>query len=191
MHSEALPAEKRVVLSAAADASVRSCTQNRAGRLKRRSVVGMELSELAGREAVRDLVARYTWAGDRGRSTELSELFSPNGVLDVGAHGGRWVGRAEIVSQLDAVAERVATAGTSPGPVRHHVSSLVIEVTTPTEATASSYFLVLTGIGVDHWGRYRDRFAVGPDGSWRFIERSVRVDGHTTGSLMVRPPVSK
>lgn len=149
-------------------------------------MAGVELSELVGREAVRDLVARYTWAGDRGRSADLADLFAVDGVLDVGEHGGRWEGRSEIVRQLDAVADRVAVAGTSPGPVRHHVSSLVIDVTSPTEPTASSYFVVLTGIGVDHWGRYRDRFALGPDGAWRFAERTVSVDGHTPASLMVR-----
>ncbi|QXC59693.1 nuclear transport factor 2 family protein [Aquihabitans sp. G128] len=148
----------------------------------------MELSELVAREAVRDLVARYTWAGDRGKSTELAALFAVDGVLDVGEHGGRWAGRDEIVAQLAAVADRVAVAGSSPGPVRHHVSSLVIDVPLPHEATASSYFLVFTGIGVDHWGRYRDRFAPGPDGVWRFTERTVRVDGHVDGSLMVRDP---
>lgn len=145
----------------------------------------MELSELVAREAVRDLVARATWAGDRGRSVELAGLFALDGVLDVGDHGGRWEGRDEIVRQLDAVAERVAAAGAGPGPVRHHVSSLVVEVTSAAEATASSYFLVLTGIGVDHWGRYRDRLAVGPDGVWRFVERVVRVDGRAPGSLVV------
>lgn len=150
----------------------------------------MELSELVAREAVRDLVARYTWAGDRGRSAELAELFALDGVLDVGAHGGRWEGRDEIVRQLDAVADRVAMAGSSPGPVRHHVSSLVIDVGRAEAvgtATASAYFLVFTGIGPDHWGRYRDRFAVGADGVWRFTERTVRVDGHADGSLMVEP----
>lgn len=150
----------------------------------------MEPWELVGREAVRDLVARYTWAGDRGRSAELAGLFALDGVLDVGDHGGRWEGRDQITRQLDAVAERVAVAGTSPGPVRHHVSSIVIEAMTPTEAAASSYFVVLTGIGVDHWGRYRDRLAAGPDGVWRFVERSVRVDGHTPGSVMVHDPGS-
>jgi uncharacterized protein (TIGR02246 family) len=145
----------------------------------------MELSELAAREAVRDLVARYTWAGDRGRSEELAELFALDGVLDVGDHGGRWEGRDEIARQLDAVAARVASAGTVAGPVRHHVSSVLVDVTSPGEATSSSYFLVLTPIGVDHWGRYRDRVAVGADGAWRFAERTVRVDGHAPGSLMV------
>ncbi len=62
-------------------------------------------------------------------------------------------------------------------------------MTSPTEATASSYFLVLTAIGVDHWGRYRDQLAVDPaDGAWRFAERRVRVDGSSAGSLLVRDP---
>ena len=148
----------------------------------------MEPSELVVREAVRDLVARYTWAGDRGRSTELAALFALDGVLDVGDHGGRWEGRDQITERLDEVAEQVARSGSTPGPVRHHVSSLVIDVVTATEATASSYFLVLTAIGVDHWGRYRDRAVMGVDGIWRFAERSVRVDGHTPGSLMVAEP---
>lgn len=145
----------------------------------------MDQWELEAREAVRDLVARYTRAGDRGRSAELAALFADDGVLDVGDHGGRWIGRNEISAQLDAVANRVATAGTSPGPVRHHVSSLVVDVNGPTEAEASSYFLVLTAIGVDHWGRYRDRFVVDGEDGWRFAERRVRVDGHTPGTLMV------
>lgn len=145
-----------------------------------------DLAPLVAREAVRDLVARYTWAGDGGRSAELAGLFRADGVLDVGEHGGRWEGRAEIEAQLDAVAARVAAAGAAPGPVRHHVSSLVIDVSSPTEATASSYFLVLTSIGVDHWGRYRDQVAVDPaDGAWRFVERRVRVDGAADGSLLV------
>lgn len=147
----------------------------------------MELEEITVREAVRDLVARYTWAGDRGKSADLAALFALDGVLDVGEHGGRWEGRHTIAQRLDEVAERMVRSGETPGPVRHHVSSLVIAVVSPTEATASSYFLVLTAIGVDHWGRYRDRF-VCVDGKWQFAERSVRVDGHTPGSLMVADP---
>ncbi len=160
----------------------------------------MDLDELVAREAVRDLIARYTWAGDRGRSAELAALFTDDGVLDVGAHGGRWVGAATIAAELDAVAARVAEAGAAPGPVRHHVSSVVINVeqsaddSPPSTATASSYFLVITAIGPDHWGRYRDRFIRLPGtsddptgGGWRFAERTVRVDGHHPDSLMVRP----
>ena len=72
------------------------------------SVATMEPWELTGREQVRDLIARYTWAGDRGRFDDLVACFSEDGVLDVGDHGGRWVGRGEIARQLQGVAARVA-----------------------------------------------------------------------------------
>lgn len=148
----------------------------------------MDVAELMVREAVRDLVAAYTWAGDRGRSAELAALFAEDGVLDVGDHGGRWVGRAEIERRIDSVAADIAATGGSPGPVHHHVASLHIEVGTIGDrpnATARSYFAVHTRIGLDHWGRYRDRFAVGAGGTWCFAERVVRVGGHAPGSLAV------
>ncbi|MBX3314336.1 MAG: nuclear transport factor 2 family protein [Actinobacteria bacterium] len=147
----------------------------------------MELWELEAREAIRDLVAAYTWAGDRGRSAELVDLFAIDGVLDAGTHGGAWEGRDRIRAELDAVAERVVAAGGSPGPVRHHVSNVRIRLIDHDEAEVLSYFAVLTTIGLDHWGRYRDRVVRDDDGAWRFAERSVRVDGHVPGSLMVEP----
>lgn len=147
----------------------------------------MELWELEARETIRDLVAGYTWAGDRGRSAELSDLFTVDGVLDAGAHGGAWEGRDRIRAELDAVADRVVATGGSPGPVRHHVSNVRIRLVGPDEAEVMSYFAVLTSIGLDHWGRYRDRVVRTEDGTWRFTERTVRVDGHAPGSLMVEP----
>ena len=62
----------------------------------------MELWELATREAVRETLARATHAGDRGRGAELAACFTEDGVLDVGQHGGRWVGRATIRAQIEA-----------------------------------------------------------------------------------------
>ncbi len=150
------------------------------------SVGPLDLTELTAREAIRDLVATYTWAGDRGRSADLASLFASGGVLDVGDHGGRWQGRPEIERQLDAVSARVAAAGEVPGPVHHHVSSLHIRVAADARgAEATAYFVVYTRIGIDHWGRYRDRFEVDADGAWVFAERVVRVDGHSPGSLVV------
>lgn len=142
------------------------------------------MSELVTREAVRDLVARYTQAGDRGRLPELAKLFARDGVLDVGEHGGRWEGRAEIEHQLTAVAERVAAEGSTPTRVQHHVSGTAIKIETDSTAAADSYFAVYTAIGLDHWGRYRDRFVVA-DGTWCFAERTVKVDGQAADSLMV------
>lgn len=146
----------------------------------------MERTDLIARESIRDLLARYTWAADRGETEAVADCFAAEGVLDVGEHGGRWEGRDQITSELEAVAARVAEAGGSPGPVRHHVSSVVIDLDHHDSATVRSYFLVLTSIGPDHWGRYRDRVVeTAPGGRWQFAERVVRVDGHATGSLMV------
>jgi hypothetical protein len=143
-------------------------------------------SELSAREAVRDLLARYTWAGDRGRSAEVAACFLPDGVLDVGEHGGRWEGRATIEAELLAVAERVALAGGVPSPVHHHVSSVHIELVDATSADVRSYFCVFTDAGADHWGSYRDRVEIDHlDGSWRFRTRTVRVLGRAAGSRFV------
>lgn len=157
------------------------------------SVATMEPWELDAREQVRDLIARYTWAGDRGRFDDLVGCFADDGVLDVGDHGGRWSGRAEIARQLEAVARRVAARATAtelaaakPGPVHHHVSSTLLSDVTERSMSANSYFLVITAIGVDHWGRYRDRFERTGD-RWLFAERVVRVDGQHPASLMVEP----
>ena len=50
----------------------------------------------------------------------------------------------------------------------------------PSAARAACYFTVMTGAGVDHWGRYRDDLV--PDGDrWLFAHRLVRTDGVTPG----------
>src|SRR5699024_10981164 len=123
-----------------------------------------EMAWLLAREAARDLIARYTWAGDRGRSDELAELFSTDGVLDVGEHGGRWIGRDRIRTELAALANNT---GPHPGHVRHHISSTRIEIVSDTEMTSGSYFAVYTRIGLDHWGRYRDRI-IHDNNTWCF-----------------------
>ncbi len=155
----------------------------------------MERTDLIARESIRALLARYTWAADRGQSAEVGRCFAADGVLDVGAHGGRWTGPEAISGELDRVADRVATAasGASGGDgaptvasVRHHVSSVAIDLDTHAAATVRSYFLVLTSVGIDHWGRYRDLVVeTAPGDEWLFHERVVIVDGHSPGSVMV------
>lgn len=83
----------------------------------------------------------------------------------------------------------MAAAGGGPGPVHHHVSSVLIDLDHHDSATVRSYFSVITSIGLDHWGRYRDKVVeTAPGGAWRFAERVVRVGGHATGSLVVAEP---
>ena len=146
----------------------------------------MERTELIAREAIRDLLGRYTWAGDTGRTADVADCFIETGVLDLGDHGGTFEGREAIAAELEAVVARVAAAAEAPGPVNHHVSSVLISMTGPTSATVRSYFCVYTDATADHWGRYRDDAVLDPiDGHWRFARRTVRVTGWAPGSRFV------
>jgi hypothetical protein len=146
----------------------------------------MERTELIAREGIRDLLGRYTWAGDTGRVADVAACFVEAGVLDLGDHGGVLEGREAITSELASVVARVAGAAESPGAVNHHVASIEITMADPTNATVRSYFCVYTDAGADHWGRYRDEVVMDPvDGHWRFARRTVRVTGAAPGSRFV------
>jgi 3-phenylpropionate/cinnamic acid dioxygenase small subunit len=133
--------------------------------------------EVAAREAIRDLLARYNFYGDRGRFDELLELFADDATLVTDS--ATYVGRA-AVRQLF-----VGTVDDDPQRIRHFTSTVVIDLTAHDRASARSYFQVLTGGGVDHWGTYRD-VLVCLDGQWRFARREVRVDGMTPGGWAAR-----
>ena len=132
----------------------------------------MDVWELAAREGVRDTIAHYNLAGDRGHVDDMMSLFAPDATLTIDgvAHGGH----AEILAVL--------SDAKSPHPelIRHFTSTLQIEVPAPDRANARCYFQVLTVNGLDHWGRYTDVLKC-VDGRWLFTSRSVRIDGATPG----------
>lgn len=142
-----------------------------------------EVWELDARERIRDTIAAYHEAGDRYRLEELAACFSEDGVLEIkGAE--RAVGRNAIVAMLGRQVDGPRTAGQDGAQkfyVRHHVSSVRFASVTPDEAHTTAYFLVMTPIGVDHWGRYRDTFAPVGD-RWLFTHRFVATDGFEAGS---------
>ena len=140
----------------------------------------MELWELAARGAIHETVARYAHLVDRGRIDELVELFTDDGTLEAGDRPPA-TGRGAIREFFLETGKRLASASTRP-LIRHHVSSLAVDVTGPDDATAESYFLALTERGPDHWGRYRDRF-VRRGSRWLFQHRRARTDGYAPGSV--------
>ena len=139
----------------------------------------MDVWELVAREEIRELVARYAHCADSGRFEELVALFAEDGLLEIDDREPLR-GRDAILAFL---ASTRSSAQKSPAArsIRHHVSSLRIDVSARDAATGSSYFLVVTQRGPDHWGRYRDRYAVS-DGRWVFAARQVRVEGTAPGS---------
>ncbi len=142
----------------------------------------MEVAELVVREAVRDTIAQYNHAGDRGRFDAMVECFAPGGVLII--HGtDRYEGHDALRAFFSGVRATTDPTRTLTS-LRHNVTNTLIEVDIDgATATARSYFTVITDIGVDHWGSYHDRLA--PDtatGRWLFASRSVRTDGYTPNS---------
>ena len=144
----------------------------------------MRPDELAAHEQIRTTITAYAHAVDRGRFDEAAACFTSDGVLDVRG-SDRSEGRDAIAERFAAAGEKLAAASTK-AIVRHHVSSISIEAdVTAGTAASSSYFFVVTEIGPDHWGTYRDTLARDDTtGRWLFTERKVTVDGRVAKSRM-------
>jgi hypothetical protein len=145
----------------------------------------MEMWELVAREQIRDTLARYNWSGDAGRLDGLSETFCADGVLELrGAEPLR--GRSEIMAFLGGVTGKIAVNSDVKPVVRHNVANIAFTSLAPDEAQVSCYFTVVTHIGLDHFGRYRDTFV--PDGdTWLIKLRKVSTDWAAADSAMARP----
>lgn len=149
----------------------------------------MELWELVARERVRDTLARYNWGGDGFRLDEVAASFCEDGVLEVRGRE-RLQGRDAIVAFMTGVAT-AEPDGPPPAPgvkriVRHNVSNLRFVEVRPDVAHVQSYFTVLTEIGLDHYGRYRDELVPVGD-EWLIKHRFVKTDWSTPDSTMATP----
>ena len=130
----------------------------------------MDAEELRARQGILDTLARYNFAGDRGRLDELAACFCEDGVLVV---EGDWSarGREEIQSRLASVVSN--SSGEQAGrTLRHHLTTHRAEFESQTVARSWTYFLVLTERGPDHAGRYVDRLHR-CDGTWLLAHRRV------------------
>ena len=130
------------------------------------------------RDEIREVLARYNLSGDRGRLDELARCFAEAGVLEF---------EGEILKGREAIRERLGRVAADFGArsetrlLRHHLTTQQIEFTGPDSAQVTSYFLVVTDIGLDHWGRYRDDLLRTPEG-WLLGRRRVVVEGRAAGS---------
>ena len=142
----------------------------------------MELAEFLARESIRDLVARYNSYGDAGRFDQMLELFAPDAVLQI--RDQEYAGHDEIRSVFTRVPKRTAdaTGAGRPAYIRHCTATHQIDFVDETHASGRCYFFVLTQVGLDHWGRYIDEYAVVAD-RWRFVRRRVAPDAVAPESL--------
>jgi 3-phenylpropionate/cinnamic acid dioxygenase small subunit len=141
----------------------------------------VETWEISAREHVRQLIAAYAHLVDGGRFDELVELFTEDATLEAGtlppAHG-----RDAIRAVFTGTGARLAARAARP-LIRHHVSSIQIDVHDADTAGARAYFCAFTARGPDHWGRYRDRL-VRRDGRWLFHHRRVETHGRAGDSVL-------
>jgi hypothetical protein len=146
----------------------------------------VELWELVARERIRDTLARYHWAGDAGRIDDLTHTFSPDGDLEVRGVA-TMSGRSEIAAFLGGVtAAHPESAPDSRRIVRHNLSNTRFVELTPEKALVTSYFTVITDIGLDHCGRYRDTLSP-HDGDWLIRSRFVSTDWRAPDATMAPP----
>ncbi|MET0326920.1 MAG: nuclear transport factor 2 family protein [Ilumatobacteraceae bacterium] len=148
----------------------------------------MEPWEVEARLEIKDILVRYTHSGDSARLEEFANVFTPDGVLEV--VGSRTMeGRDGIIEGMSGTPGRVRQAMERPMS-RHFVTNTLYEFGSPESAMVSSYFLNLSSVGVDHWGRYRTKVVKTSEG-WRIAHRLVRIDGRVEGSWAPPPPAPR
>ncbi|GGN54018.1 hypothetical protein GCM10011349_29260 [Novosphingobium indicum] len=145
----------------------------------------MTLEDLLAREAIRDVMAKYTTSGDRLRIDDFVSCFTQDAVMESehvpADRMFRYEGRAEIRAWQERWLR--GEGGTHGATfVRHHLSTSKIDLTGPDTAKARTYWVAWTDIGPDHAGYYLDTFRkVGDD--WLIAHRRVRMDWEADASL--------
>ncbi len=150
----------------------------------------MTLDDLIARESIRDLVSRYNANGDTGRFERVFELFAEHAVMELGPPGeppevynGREALKQIFLGAQGRIGENTKAGG--PKYLRHFTATHQIDLIDADHATGRCYFQVLMSRGLDHWGRYVDRY-VRIDGRWFFEHRRVYVDGQTEDSWFTK-----
>jgi hypothetical protein len=139
----------------------------------------MELWELEARESIRNLVVRYNSNGDSARFDAVLELFAPDAVMEL--HDGvLYEGIEQIKTIFTGTKGRFADFGQSTGKpfyMRHSTTTHQIDLVDESHAMGRCYYSVIMPHGIDHWGRYIDKYER-RDGTWLFTHRKVTMDGY-------------
>lgn len=141
-----------------------------------------ELDRLLIERACERLVVAYSHLIDFGEAARVEELFTVGGVWESAENTMR--GREELVAGFG---RRQANTGRRS---RHVCTNLVVDITSPTQATGLCYFTLYRADGATSAtatvegptmvGEYRDDFVLTDDG-WRIAHRRV------TAGFVVRP----
>lgn len=141
----------------------------------------MTPKEALVRETIRRTLEVYTLAGDSGRIDEMVAAFTDDGVLETG--GAEYRGHEALRQFLSGVGAEPRQPRPERFFVRHHLTTVQIQSASADEAAGRCYFLALTPIGLDHAGRYADRYRlVGDD--WLIARRKITLDWAAADSMV-------
>lgn len=131
-------------------------------------------------------MTRYNSYSDTGRFEPLRALFAEDAVMEMLDSYGEvtvFTGRVDIEQIFTGAQRRVQAQIETTGPtyVRHFTATHQIDLVDADHATGRCYFAVIVDRGLDHWGRYIDRY-VRVEGEWKFERRRVALDGRDATS---------
>jgi hypothetical protein len=148
------------------------------------------VAQLTARLAVRATIDGYALACDRGAVDVVVAFFTVDGVLEAPQVGVRAEGQESLRRAFAGFGRRRSSAGVPPvASLQHHVTTSCVTGLGPALATATSYYVVLTDAGPDHWGRWVDVLVPEPSGggTWLLAERQAFIDGAVPGSWSTWP----
>jgi hypothetical protein len=141
-------------------------------------------AEVADRLAIADRLAQCTQAGDARKAEAYAACFTPDGVLDLTAGGGEAIaGRAAILAWMQGPSVIPPPRDRPAGFVSHHLTTCAVTLTGADTATARTYWLVTSPVGLDHNGYYDDRLRR-VDGDWLIEWRRPRTLWFASDSLV-------
>jgi uncharacterized protein (TIGR02246 family) len=142
--------------------------------------------ELKARLGIADLMAAASQAGDARKADAYAGCFTEDGVLDLSRGGGGELrGRETIRAWMSAPSVIRQAADGPAGFISHHLTTCKIDLTGPDTATARTYWLVTSPVGLDHNGFYDDRLRR-VDGAWLLENRRPRTLWAAADSLTRR-----
>lgn len=143
----------------------------------------MTIEDLLAREAIREVMAKYTVTGNRLEVADFLSCFTDDAIIESEFAAPDKTFRFEGKAAIQAWQQRWLAGDEVYGTtfVRHHLTTSTIDLTGPDAATARTYWTVWTDIGPDHAGVYIDSFRkVGE--AWLIAHRRIRFDWAMPGS---------
>ena len=143
-------------------------------------------AELKARLGIADRLAAASQAGDARKADAYAGCFTEDGVLDLSHGGGTALrGREAICAWMSAPSVIPQATDRPAGFISHHLTTCKVDLTGPDAATARTYWLVTSPVGLDHNGYYDDRLRrVGDD--WLLESRKPRTLWAAANSLTRR-----